>query len=389
MNRSQVILIVVLAMALPLMVASPAAAATLVVDQDGHATAQSCDAPASTPYTSIGAAIAAARPHDVVKVCPGVYAEQLTIAKPLTLRGEGGAVVKPSAMVANTTSLTTGNALATVIVVDGTSGVTIERLTIDGADNGIVTCAGAPTFAPTPDLFGVFFRNASGALSDSVVRNVRLGAGLESCRGGTAILVQSANGGQSRVTIERNSIHDFQRNGITANESGTDVRITRNVITGLGPTTGAVQNGIQLAFGATGVVEENVVGQVISANCLDAATCPANANAIIIGSASSGVRVLRNVLGSSQTGVAVFGGDNRVQDNVIFDTRVFDGVYVEGDGNAVHGNDITRSDESGIFLAGNDNRVSNNRINEAGAGIIDIGAGNRLLNNTILNAPAP
>lgn len=389
MNRLEIVLIVTLAAALSLLVASPATAATLVVAQDGHGTATSCEAPAPTPYTTIGAAIAAARPHDVVKVCPGVYAEQLTIAKPLTLRGESGAVVKPAGMVATTTSLTTGNALATVIVVDGAAGVTIEGLTIDGADNGIATCAGAPTFAPTPDLFGVFFRNASGTVSDSVVLNMRLGAGLESCRGGTAILVQSANGGRSVVTIERNSVHDFQRNGITANESGTDVRIRRNVITGLGPTTGAVQNGIQLAFGATGVVEENAVSQMISANCLDVASCPGNANDVIIGSTSSGVRVLRNVLGSSQTGVAVFGDDNRVQDNVIFDTRVFDGVYVEGDGNVVHGNDITRSDEAGVFLFGNDNRVSNNRINEAGVGIIDDGAGNRVLNNTILNTPAP
>ena len=385
MHRLKVSLIVVLPAVLLLLVVLPVAAATLVVAQDGQGAVTSCEAPTPTPYTSVGAAIAAARPHDVVKVCPGVYAEQLTVAKPLTLRGESGAVVKPAGMVANTTSLTTGNALATVIVVDGAAGVTIEGLTIDGADNGITTCAGVPT----PDLFGVFFRNASGTLIDSVVRGMRLGAGLESCRGGTAILVQSANGRRSVVTIEKNSVHDFQRNGITANEAGTDVRIRRNVITGLGPTTGAVQNGIQLAFGATGVVEENVVNQMISANCLDVASCPANANNVLVASGSSGVRVLRNVLGHSQTGVAVFGSGNQVQDNVIVDTRVFDGVYVEGDDNVVHGNDITRSAEAGIFLAGDNNRVSSNRINEAGAGIIDIGAGNVLLNNTVLNAAAP
>jgi parallel beta-helix repeat protein len=213
---------------------------------------------------------------------------------------------------------------------------------------------------------------------------MRLGAGLEGCRGGTGILVQSANGLQSVVTIEKNSIHDFQRNGITANEAGTDVRIRRNVITGLGPTTGAVQNGIQLAFGATGSVEENVVSQMISANC-SVVSCPANANDVIVASTSSGVRVVRNVLGSSQTGVALFGSGNQVQDNIIFDTRVFDGVYVEGDDNVVHGNDITRSEEAGVLLVGSNNRVSNNRINEAGVGILDFGTGNALLNNTVLN----
>jgi len=127
MNRLKVVLIAVLPVVLPALAALPVAAGTLVVAQDGHGDATSCQASAPTPYTSIGAAIAAARPHDVVKVCPGVYAEQLTIAKPLTLRGESGAVVKPAAMVASTTSLTTGNALATAIVVESSSNEATTR----------------------------------------------------------------------------------------------------------------------------------------------------------------------------------------------------------------------------------------------------------------------
>jgi parallel beta-helix repeat protein len=379
-----VVLIATIAALAP-MLAEPASARTLVVAPDGHGTAKDCNAPAPTPYTTVGAAVAASQPHDVVVVCAGTYQEQLTITKPLTLRGEPGAVLKPVGMIANTTSLTTGNALATVIAVSGVSGVTIEGLTIDGEDNGISTCP-APALAPTPDLFGIFFRNASGVVRDSAIRNMRLPS-LPSCRGGTGILVQSANGGRSAVVIEGNSIHAFQRNGITANEVGTTVDIRRNIVTGLGPTTGAVQNGIQVALGATGVIEDNVVTHTISANCANAATCAANANNVLVGSGSSSVRVARNVLGHGQTGVAVFGDGNRVQDNVIFETLVFDGIYVEGDGNHVHGNDVTRSDESGIFIVGNGNRVTNNRINEAPVGLLDVGAGNTFANNTILNAP--
>ena len=379
MARGSVVLIGVLVVALPSL-APPATAATLVVAKDGRGTAKDCNASTPTPYTTVGSAVAAAEPHDVIKVCPGTYPEQLTIATPLTLRGETGAVLKPSGMVANTTSLTSGNALATIIVVDGVSGVTIEGLTIDGADNGISSCP-APALVPVPDLFGIFYRNASGTVRDSAIRNMRLGPALADCRGGTAILAQSGSGGGSVVAIEDTSIHDFQRNGMTLNEGGTTANVRRNVVTGLGPTTTVAQNGIQLAkaatsvAGATGVVEENVVTQT--------------ANGVIIGSGSSGVRVARNTLGRTQTGVAVFGDDNRVQDNVIFDTVVFDGIYVEGNGNDVKGNDITRSDESGIFIAGNDNRVSNNRINEAPVGLFDDGAGNTFKNNTILNTPVP
>jgi len=78
-----------------------------------------------------------------------------------------------------------------------------------------------------------------------------------------------------------------------------------------------------------------------------------------------------------------------VQDNVIFDTLVFDGIYVEGGGNDIKGNTITRSDESGIFIAGDANRVANNRINEAPIGLLDGGVGNTFLKNTILNTPVP
>jgi parallel beta-helix repeat protein len=386
MTRGCFVAFTVMIGALAPMLAEPASARTLVVAQDGHGTASSCDAPTPTPYTTVSAAVAAAQPHDLIVVCAGTYQEQVTITKPLTLRGQPGAALKPVSMVANTTSLTTGNAIAAVIVVGGVTGVTIEGLTVDGADNGIGSCPG-PALAPTPDLFGIFFRNASGAVRDSAIRNLRLPS-LPSCRGGTSILVQSANGGRSAVTIEGNSIHAFQRNGITANEVGTSVQIRRNIVTGLGPTT-VVQNGIQLARGATGAVEDNVVTQTISTSCVSASSCPANASNVLVGSGSSGILVARNVLGHGQTGVAVFGDENRVQDNVIFETLVFDGIYVAGDGNHVHGNDVTRSDEAGIFIDGNGNRVTNNRINEAPVGLLDGGAGNAFANNTLLNTPVP
>jgi parallel beta-helix repeat protein len=387
MTRGGVAALIVLVVALLTTVAGPAAAKTLVVAPDGHGNPKDCNASEATPYTTIASAVAAAAPHDAIKICPGTYPEQITIAKSLILRGESGAVLKPSAMVANTTSLTPpNNALAAIIAVDGVKDVTIEGLTIDGADNGISSC---PAQVPVPDLFGIFYRNASGAVRDSAIRNMRLGPGLAACRGGTAILVQSGSGGRSQVTIENNSIHDFQRNGITANEAGSTVQIRRNVVTGLGPTTGSVQSGIQIARGATGVVEENVVTQMISASCVDVATCGSNGNGVIIGSGSSDVRVVRNTLGSTQTGVAVFGDDNRVQGNVIFETLVFDGIYVEGGGNDVESNNITRSDESGIFIAGDGNRVTNNRINEAPIGLLDGGVGNTFAKNTILNTPVP
>src|SRR5437773_5093930 len=55
-----------------------AQAATLVVDDDGMASATDCNA--TTPaFPTISLAVAAASPGDTIKVCPGLYAEQVTI----------------------------------------------------------------------------------------------------------------------------------------------------------------------------------------------------------------------------------------------------------------------------------------------------------------------
>ena len=79
--------------------AAPVAAAhaTLVVAKDGQGSPKDCDAPTPTPYTTIGAAVAAAQAGDLIKVCPGVYAEQVVIAKSLALEGENVAVCPSNA----------------------------------------------------------------------------------------------------------------------------------------------------------------------------------------------------------------------------------------------------------------------------------------------------
>jgi nitrous oxidase accessory protein NosD len=61
-------------------------AATLVVDDDGMASVASCDA-TTMAYTTISGAVAAASANDTIIVCPGLYLEQVTIDKTLTLRG--------------------------------------------------------------------------------------------------------------------------------------------------------------------------------------------------------------------------------------------------------------------------------------------------------------
>ena len=59
-------------------------------------------------------------------------------------------------------------------------------MTIDGG--GYTATAGCAS----PNPIGVYYRNASGTVTNSVVKNIRMGAGLEGCQGGLGIFAQAA-----------------------------------------------------------------------------------------------------------------------------------------------------------------------------------------------------
>ena len=244
-----------LSILLSLLLPIPAIAADppqLVVDDDR------VECP-NAAFTRIQAAIDAASPGATIRICKGTYAEQLTIHKPLTIAADSGAVLIPGTMQQNTTSLLDGTPIATAILVAGTTGVSIDGLTVDGTNNGLTQCA--------PRLFGIAFQNASGEIGHVAIRNFTLGAALGGCQSGTGIFVQSGGGGISTVEIDNSTIHDFQKNGITADEVGTQVSVHDNVVTGIGPTSGAAQNGIQIGFGAGGAISMNTVTNNVWSPC--------------------------------------------------------------------------------------------------------------------------
>lgn len=345
----------------------------LVVDDDG------VECPGAG-FTTIQAAVTAAAPGAKIRVCAGTYDEQVTIAKRLKVKGENGAVVMPSPMAVNTTSLATSNAIAAAILVMNTTDVTIEGLTVDGGVSGI-TCG--------PNMIGIFYRNASGKIKDVAVRNMKSLPGGEGCQSGLGIFAQSGAGGTSKIEVENSSVHDFQKNGITGNEVGTDIRVKGNVVTGIGPTTGAAQNGIQIGWGATGRIEENVVINVIWSPCVSVSSCPWSTTGILIYDAND-VRVAKNTVGKSQTGIYVVGNGGKVEGNTVFDTDVWDGIVLFGDNNKAEGNNITNSDEAAVFLQGDNNKVTGNKINEAPIGIWKFGgSGNVIEGNRFVNTPIP
>jgi len=351
----------------------PARGARLVVDDD------KVECP-SAGFAHIQDAIEAASPGDEIHICKGSYVEQVKIGKPPTIDADNGAILMPSAMQANTTSLFDAAPIATALLVAGTTGVSISGLTVDGANNGISQC--------TPDLIGISFQNASGALARMTVRNFKLAASLNGCQSGTGIFVQSGNGGVSKVEIDDCTVHDFQKNGITADEKGTTTVIRRNVVTGIGPATGAVQNGIQIGFGAAGSILENVVTNNVWAPCTAIAACTAVATDILV-TQSDGVEVSGNTAGISQVDIFIHGNNATIESNQTFATVVFDDIRVQGDQSRVRRNHVLNGAESGIFLSGNNNVVTENVITEAAIGILkETGSsGNIITGNRFFNTP--
>src|SRR5450432_3770613 len=175
-------------------------------------------------FTKIQDAIDAAGPGDEIFICKGIYPEQLKIAKSLDIDADRGVFLVPASMKRNTTTLAAGDPVAAAVLVTDAKNVGITGLTVDGIGNGIAACS--------PRLIGVYFQNASGNLHHLAVRDFRLGEGLTGCQSGTGVFVESGGGATSDVEIADCSVHDFQKNGITANEAGTEVRIHNNVITG-------------------------------------------------------------------------------------------------------------------------------------------------------------
>jgi hypothetical protein len=367
----------------------PALAAVLFVDDDG------VECP-DAGFTTIQDAVDEANSGDSIRVCPGTYEEQISIIqKPLRIIGplNNSAVVKPSGMTANATNGVDGTPIAAVVLVRGTTNVTIRRLTIDGVNNGITACE--------PTLVGIFYRNASGEIRDVAIKNMILGVGLEGCQSGLGIFVQKPGGLVREVMVVNSSIHDYQKNGITGNEPGTRIRATGNVVTGIGPTSGAAQNGIQIGFGATGQIDGNVVINHIWSPCVSVSDC------LNVGFAAAGlaivntnnVSILGNTVGKSQCGICLGPparesgqvNNSQVRQNIVFDNDVLDGISVTGDNNMVRFNTITNSDRSAIRVGGNNNRILRNNINEALIGVLEAtgSEGNVIVGNQFVNTPTP
>src|SRR5436309_9643670 len=118
---------------------SVSVAATLVVDDDGMASATDCNA--TTPaFPTISAAVGAASPGDTIKVCPGMYPELVTVNKTLTFLGAQASVDARTRAVPLTSESVVG-------APDGAFQIEANNVVIDGFTiQGVVSNPSAPPF---------------------------------------------------------------------------------------------------------------------------------------------------------------------------------------------------------------------------------------------------
>lgn len=311
--------------ALPLIAIQPLLAATVQVG--------TC-LTGPTSYPTISAAVSAVSAGSTVDVCPGTYAEQVTITKQLNLVGvtagtanQALVTVPSTGLVANATSMF-GESVAAQILVESTSAVTVNitNITVDGT-GGDMGCLSW--------LAGIFY----GSGSSGTVTRVRASNQVDSTCG-VGIWAENSLSTMKSVTVQDSTVYNFDSAGIFAGSGAT-------------PSLSATLN-------------NNVVGASAAVADIDTDSVKATVSGNDLANSSFGIF---DISGSSITSNKVVGATN--------------GIYLGFGGNA-SGNHISGASD-GILLQASGATVSNNRIMSSTAAGVELGCFTANVNGNLIN----
>jgi parallel beta-helix repeat protein len=340
---------------------------TLVVNNNLANTGSPCSTAA---YSTIGAALIAANPGDTVDVCPGTYSETVYINKAgikligLTTSNSSLIELMPGAGIpVNDPDPSAENPVeSSILFVDGVSGVQIYNISVNGY-LATTTCGSGNA--------GIYFRNASGTITDSAVGYIGLNSDgtVTGCQEGLGIYIQAFEA-TANVKITGTSVHDYDKNGITLIGSGLTFVANTNEVTGVGPTTATAQNGIEVYL-AKGTINSNVVqgddyeGPIYGAS------------GILIFNAANGTEANDNVVSDTNLGIYFYQSNHGTANgNNVSKTVSYNALTAfQSSQDVFEHNVVTRAgleqDQAAVYLCGSNNTVSNNTINEAPVGIQD------------------
>jgi len=317
-----------------------------------------------------------------VCVGAGVFPEQIAIKTAgLHLKGAGAGrtSIDPTTGVVDAVDYDNSQfPLVAIVQVDNVSGVTISGLTVNAG------AAAASIAGCTPGIVGVDFQNvSSGTLTNSIVRNVELSPALLGCQSQTAVYVYTGYYGtaytptHAAVTISGTTITSYGKGGVVCDDPGLTCTVTGDRITGIGPTPAIASNGIQIAFGAVGLVR----GDHVAGNDYTGAESTNdfygngwNAAGILLYQAGAGTRVQGTTDTGNQIGIVGYDDtSDTIQGNTVVNSYAY-GIVEYGDvgfSAAIHGNRISNPTTGavGILVANGTFSVFGNTI----SGVSDSG----------------
>ena len=265
-------------------------------------------------YPTIQSAVTAADPGDRIKVCRGVYPEQVVIPAGkdgITLFSQGyqQAVIKAPPLMAEP---------GDIVYVNGARDVTIRHFKITG---------------PLPDHLFCSLQTRTGVkvegggsllLTDNHITEIRSASPLlRGCQNGIAVRVGSRlNSTGGAAEIRHNLIDRYQKGGVVI-DGASYGSVHHNEIAG-DPTPSIAPNGIQVSRDASAKVDHNEVRD--NSFTLGGAA----GTGILLFETDSPLTVGHNKVFANDDGISLYDvDDSLIEHNYSHDQRVYDGVFAD------------------------------------------------------------
>jgi parallel beta-helix repeat protein len=336
------------------------------------------------PCQTIAYALTQATNNSTIDVAAGSYPQQLVITSNVSISGPTSgspAVINPTTLATSDTDTDSSEVQDAIVDVKSGADVKLKHLTVDGsAAQGQFTGCGV-------NYVGVYYHDASGSMANDTIKDVELAPVDFGCQDGLGVYVNSDAGDTSNVTMTKDIVNSYDKNGITCDDAGTTCSISGSTVTGIGSTGLIAQNGIQLFDAAQGTIADDTV----SANSYSGGGAGNSATGLLlydIGALSVtddtlSANDVNAYLGSDGTGPTegtwTISGNTitGATDNVAGGESGYgDGIQLDSNTNTVSitDNTVTGSAENGIALfSTTGTQVTGNTTNNNGADGIYVG----------------
>lgn len=271
----------------------------------------------SHKYPTIEAAVQAAKPGDEVKVLPGVYREQVSIDKSLTVTGSGAGV---TTVAAPRTLLPGADGNASIVEIGGGASVAISQIGVSGPAAG--TCEQGALEAGVHVLGGAHLD-----LHDARVAHIRNSPTVACSRSGVGVLVGILTDPASGTAVIRDSeISDYATKGVLVLSAGP-ATISHNIIAGPAQLSA---DGIDALFSASSISYNLITGNVCPGGCGPDPVNDFQKFGILVGGVP-GAAVTHNLLVGNAAGIFGQGDGIAIDHNVISNSQLFGMELVDGE----------------------------------------------------------